>query len=205
MKRIAPILEAYMQEHVVMKYQEQVNGVAQQMIQAKQQMDEQQGIPMQPPDKATVEMVLAMAAQQVAQANAQIAAGKGAMTPEAQMVQLEAQRLQIEQAKTQALIAKNAVDAAMKNRELDIKTAQLRADAMTSGIEISTNAQNAEADRDTKKAIAALDAIMSLLETKETTSHQKQMKAADMVTKFAQESNKHALASAKMPKGPVQE
>lgn len=205
MQRIAPVLEANMQEHLVMKYQEQVNGVAQQMIQAKQAMDEQQGVAMQPPDKGTIEMVLAMAAQQVAQANAQIAAGKGAMTPEAQMVQLEAQRLQIEQAKTQALIAKNAVDAAMKNRELDIKTAQLRADSMTSGIEISTKAQNDEANRDTKKAIAALDAIMGLLETKETSSHQKQMKAADMVTKFAQEGNKHALAAAKMPKGPVQE
>jgi hypothetical protein len=139
-------------------------------------------------------MVLAMASQQVAQANAQIAAGKGNQTPEAMMIQLEAQRLQIEQAKTQALLAKNAVDAALKNRELDIKEAQLRADAMTTGIEISTKSQEAEADRDAKKAIAALDAIMGLLDTKESVKSQERMKAADMVTKFAQEGNKQAMA-----------
>jgi hypothetical protein len=200
MQRIAPVLEANMQEHLVMKYQEQVNGVAQQMIQAKQQMDEQQGVPMQAPDKATIEMVLALAAQQVAQANAQIAAGKGNQTPEAMMVQLEAQRLQIEQAKTQAQLAKNAVDAALKNRELDIKESQLRADAMTTGIEISTKAQDAEADRDAKKAIAALDAIMGLVETKESVKSQERLKAADMVTKFAQEGTKHALAAGRVPK-----
>ena len=195
MQRIAPVLEANMQEHLVMKYQEQVNGVAQQMMQQQQQVAAQAGEPMQPPDQKTIEMVLSMAAQQVQQANAQIAAGKGAQTPEAQMVAYEGQRLQIEAAKNQALIAKNAVDAAMKNRELDIKDRQLQADMMKEGIKISSSAKEKEADRDTKKAIAALDAIMGLLDTDKQIDATKQAKAADMVTKFVQENNKHSIAT----------
>jgi hypothetical protein len=51
MQRIAPILQANIQEHSVMQYQEQVNGVAQQAI--------QQLPPEQQQNPSTVEMVMA--------------------------------------------------------------------------------------------------------------------------------------------------
>jgi hypothetical protein len=70
MKRIAPVLEANMQEHMIMKYQEQVEGTASQLIEqygpeaiASGQVD--------PNDPRVMEMVMAEAAQKVAQANKQ--------------------------------------------------------------------------------------------------------------------------------------
>ena len=191
MKRIAPVLEANMQEHLIMKYQEQVEGTAEQIVEqygpeaiASGQVD--------PNDPRVMEMVMAQAAQQVAQANQAMAQMQQAATPEAQMVQIEQQRLQVEQAKVQAQTAKESVEAAMKNRELDLKEAQLQIDMMKEGIRTSTNAQEKEKDRNAKKAIAALDAIMDLAKTQETTDTSKMLKAADMVTDFVKEANKNS-------------
>ena len=189
MQRIAPVLQANMQEHMIMKYQEQINGVAQQMIQqygpeavASGQVD--------PNDPRVMEMVIAQAAQQVMQANQAMAQMQQIQTPEAQMVQLEGQRLQVEQQKVQAQVAKESVDAAMKNRELDIKEAQMQFDMLKEGIKVSNTSQEKEKDRNAKKAIAALDAIMDLTKTAETLDNSKALKAADMITQFVKEANK---------------
>ena len=189
MQRIAPVLQANMQEHMIMKYQEQINGVAQQMIQqygpeavASGQVD--------PNDPRVMEMVIAQAAQQVMQANQAMAQMQQIQTPEAQMVQLEGQRLQVEQQKVQAQVAKESVDAAMKNRELDIKEAQMQLDMLKEGIKVSNTSQEKEKDRNAKKAIAALDAIMDLTKTAETLDNSKALKAADMITQFVKEANK---------------
>jgi hypothetical protein len=189
MQRIAPVLQANMQEHMIMKYQEQINGVAQQMIQqygpeavASGQVD--------PNDPRVMEMVIAQAAQQVMQANQAMAQMQQMQTPEAQMVQLEGQRLQVEQQKVQAQVAKESVDAAMKNRELDIKEAQMQLDMLKEGIKVSNTSQEKEKDRNSKKAIAALDAIMDLAKTAETLDNSKALKAADMITQFVKEANK---------------
>ena len=189
MQRIAPVLQANMQEHMIMKYQEQINGVAQQMIQqygpeavASGQVD--------PNDPRVMEMVIAQAAQQVMQANQAMAQMQQIQTPEAQMVQLEGQRLQVEQQKVQAQVAKESVDAAMKNRELDIKEAQMQLDMLKEGIKVSNTSQEKEKDRNSKKAIAALDAIMDLAKTAETLDNSKALKAADMITQFVKEANK---------------
>jgi hypothetical protein len=189
MQRIAPVLQANMQEHMIMKYQEQINGVAQQMIQqygpeavASGQVD--------PNDPRVMEMVIAQAAQQVMQANQAMAQMQQIQTPEAQMVQLEGQRLQVEQQKVQAQVAKESVDAAMKNRELDIKEAQMQLDMLKEGIKVSNTSQEKEKDRNAKKAIAALDAIMDLAKTAETLDNSKALKAADMITQFVKEANK---------------
>jgi hypothetical protein len=191
MKRIAPVLEANMQEHLIMKYQEQVEGTAEQIVEqygpeaiASGQVD--------PNDPRVMEMVMAQAAQQVAQANQAMAQMQQAATPEAQMVQIEQQRLQVEQAKVQAQTAKESVEAAMKNRELDLKEAQLQIEMMKEGIRTSVNVQEKEKDRNAKKAIAALDAIMDLAKTQETTDTSKMLKAADMVTDFVKEANKNS-------------
>ena len=189
MQRIAPVIEANMQEHIIMKYQEQIHGTAAQIIQqygpeavASGQVD--------PNDPKVMEQVMAMAAQQVAQANQAAAQMQQAGSPEAQMVQIEQQRVMIEQAKIQAQTAKESVEAAMKNRELDLKEAQIQIDMMKEGIKTSTGIQEKEKDRNAKKAIAALDAIMELAKSQESSDTTKMIKAADMVTAFVKESNK---------------
>ena len=189
MQRIAPVIEANMQEHIIMKYQEQVHGTTAQIIQqqgpeaiASGQVD--------PNDPKVMEQVMAMAAQQVAQANQAAAQMQQAGSPEAQMVQIEQQRVMIEQAKIQAQTAKESVEAAMKNRELDLKEAQIQIDMMKEGIKTSTGIQEKEKDRNAKKAIAALDAIMELAKSQESSDTTKMIKAADMVTAFVKESNK---------------
>ena len=172
-----------------MKYQEQVQGTAAQII-------EQQGPAaiasgqVDPNDPQVMEQVMAMAAQQVAQANQAAAQMQQAGSPEAQMVNIEQQRVQIEQAKIQAQTAKESVEAAMKNRELDIKEAQLQIDMMKEGIKVSSNSEEKEKDRNAKKAIAALDAIMDLAKSQGSADTTKMLKAADMVTAFVKESNK---------------
>ena len=191
MKRIAPVLEANMQEHMIMKYQEQVEGTAAQLIEqygpeaiASGQVD--------PNDPRVMEMVMAEAAQQVAQANQAMAQMQQAATPEAQMVQIEQQRLQVEQAKVQAQTAKESVEAAMKNRELDLKEAQIQIDMMKEGIKTSTNIQEKEKDRNAKKAIPALGTIMELAKSQESADTAKMLKAADMVAGFVKEANKNS-------------
>jgi len=189
MQRIAPVLQANMQEHMLMKYQEQVNGVAQQMIQQYGAQAAQAGI--DPNDPKVIEMVMAQAAQQVTQANAAMAQMQQMQTPEAQLVALEGQRLQVEQQKVQAQIAKESVDAAMKNRELDLKEASLKVDMIKEGIRTSSTSKEKEKDRNNQKAIAALDAIMDLLKTEQLNDNAKALKAADLIGEMVKEKNKY--------------
>jgi len=85
MQRIAPILEANIQEHSVMKYQEQMNGVAQQAI--------QQLPPEQKQNPSVIEMVMAQAAQQVMNANQAMGM---AQSPEQQLVSLEQAKVELQ-------------------------------------------------------------------------------------------------------------
>ena len=188
MQRIAPVLQANIQEHMLMKYQEQVNGTAKMLIEQYGQQAIEAGI--DPNDPKVMEMVMAQAAMQVAQANAAMAAQQQAMTPEAQMVALEAQRIEVERQKVQAQVAKESVDAAMKNRELDLKQAEMQIDMLKEGIKTSNTSQEKEKDRNTKKAIAALDAIMDLAKEQAALDNSKALKAADMITQFVKEGNK---------------
>ena len=173
---------------MLMKYQEQVNGTAKMLIEQYGQQAIEAGI--DPNDPKVMEMVMAQAAMQVAQANAAMAAQQQAMTPEAQMVALEAQRLEVERQKVQAQVAKESVDAAMKNRELDLKQAEMQIDMLKEGIKTSNSSQEKEKDRNTKKAIAALDAIMDLAKEQAALDNSKALKAADMITQFVKEGNK---------------
>ena len=188
MQRTTPVLQANMQEHMLMKYQEQVSGIAQQMIQQYGTQAAEAGI--DTTDPRVMEMVLAQAAQQVTQANAAMAQMQQMQTPEAQMVALEGQRLQIEQQKVQAQIAKESVDAAMKNRELDLKEAALKIDMVKEGIRTSSSSKEKEKDRNNKKAIAALDAIMDLLKTEQINDNTKALKAVDLIGEMMKEQNR---------------
>ena len=189
MQRIAPVLQANIQEHMIMKYQEQVNGVAQSIIQQQGPQAVEAGI--DPNDPRVMEQVIAMAADQVMQANQAMAASQQAASPEAQMVQIEQQRLGIEAQKVQTQMAKEAATAANKNRELDLKEMSIQLDMFKEGANLTSEKEENEMDRNSKKAIAALDALLELSKTEANIDRDKALKAADMLTKFIGEGNKN--------------
>ena len=188
MQRIAPILEANMQEHLMLKYQEQITGITEEMISTYGNDAEQQGIDPNNPD--LIEAVMATAAQQVLQANQAAAMQQQAMSPEAQLVQIEGQKLGIEQQKVQAQAAKEAVNAANKQRELDLKELQIQLDMFKEGANITAKAEDSERDRESKKALAAMEALLELADTEANIDRDKTLKAADMLGKFISDTNK---------------
>jgi hypothetical protein len=188
MQRIVPVLQANMQEHMLMKYQEQVNGVANQLIAQYGPAAVQSGV--DPNDPKVMEMVMAQAAQQVMQANQAMAAQQQVLSPEAQMVQLEGQRISIEQQKVQTQVAKENANAALKNRELDLKELQIQLDMFKEGANLTNKTQEREKDRNAESAIKALDILMDIAKTEANMDKDKSFKAADMITKFVLEAGK---------------
>jgi hypothetical protein len=136
MQRVAPVLQANIQEHVVMKYQEQINGVTRQMMSQAPTGDPNAQNPQ------VIEQVMVAAAQQVMQANQ--AAAQAGPSPEQAMVQMEAQRLEIEKEKVQAQLAKEATEGALKNRDLDLKEQKIALDAFKIGAENTLKAEEKE-------------------------------------------------------------
>ena len=188
MQRIVPVLQANIQEHMVMKYQEQISGVSKEMIAQYGPEAAAAGVDVQ--DPRLMEQVIAQAAQQVAQANQAAAQMQMAATPEAQMVQIEQQRLGVEQQKVQTQMAKEAATAANKNRELDLKEIEIQLDMFKEGANLSNAKEEKELDRNAKKAIAALDALIDLAKTEASIDKDKALKAADMLTNFIGQARK---------------
>ena len=188
MQRIVPVLQANIQEHMVMKYQEQISGVSKEMIAQYGPEAAAAGVDVQ--DPRLMEQVIAQAAQQVAQANQAAAQMQMAATPEAQMVQIEQQRLGVEQQKVQTQMAKEAATAANKNRELDLKEMEIQLDMFKEGANLSSAKEEKEMDRNAKKAIAALDALIDLAKTEASIDKDKALKAADMLTNFIGQARK---------------
>ena len=189
MQRISPVLQANIQEHMVMQYQEQINGVTQQLVEQYSQEAAELGINPNE-DPRVMEEVMAQAAQQVMMANQAAAAQQQASSPEAQMVQIEQQRLGVEQQKVQVQTAKEAASAANKNRELDLKEMEIQLDMFKEGANLTSDKEEKEMDRNAKKAIAALDALIDLAKTEAGIDKDKALKAADMLTKFVGDASK---------------
>ncbi len=188
MKRIAPILEANMQEHLMLKYQEQITGITEEMISTYGNDAEQQGI--DPNNPKLIEAVMATAAQQVFQANQFAAMQQQALSPEAQLVQIEGQKIGIEQQKIQAQAAKEVLNSTNKQRELDLKELQIQLDMFKEGANITAKAEDSERDREAKKALAAMEALLELADTEANIDKDKTLKAADMLSKFISDTNK---------------
>lgn len=188
MQRIVPVLQANIQEHMIMKYQEQISGVSKEMIAQYGPEAAAAGVDVQDPQ--LMEQVIAAAAQQVAQANQAAAQMQMAATPEAQMVQIEQQRLGVEQQKVQTQMAKEAATAANKNRELDLKEMEIQLNMFKEGANLSSAKEEKELDRNAKKAIAALDALIDLAKTEASIDKDKALKAADMLTNFIGQTRK---------------
>jgi hypothetical protein len=148
MQRIVPILAANIQEHSVMKYQEQMNGMVNQMIGAQEQ------------DKGKIEQAQAQAAQQVVVANQQ--AAKGPPTPEEQMVQLESRRVDNEEKKIEAQAAKDAAQAALKTKELSLKEMEMAIEAFVAGATNLMKMEENEKDRQAKQINEAIKVLADL-------------------------------------------
>jgi len=175
MQRVVPILQSNIQEHIVLKYQEQVGGVTQQMLSNL------------PPEQASMpkvaEMAMSQAAQQVINANKQM--GK-ASSPEQQMVELEKARIQIEQQKIQSQLMKDATTASLKNRELDIEETEVALKAVQDGQKDLLKAEEKEKDRINKQALKAVDNIMAASQQEAQMSGDKELKAMDLLGKMTQ-------------------
>jgi hypothetical protein len=150
MQRIKPVLESNIQEHSVLKYQEQMSGVTEQMMQ--QVPAEQQGQP------SVIEMAMAEAAQQVMQANQQ----PQPPTPEQQLVMLEQEKVKLQQQKLQSDTAVTAAELELKTKKLELEENEQILDMLESGAADKFKREKAEADRESKKEITAMDNLAKI-------------------------------------------
>ena len=179
MQRVSPVLQANIQEHVVMKYQEQINGMTQNILaQAPQNVK----------DPRVVEQVMAQAAQQVMMANQAMAQQGG--TPEQQMVMMEAQRLGIEKEKLQANIAKEASEGALKNRDLDLKEQKIALDAYKAGAENLLKSEEKDKDRNAEQAMNAVKVLADLIKKGDDIQSSETIKTSDVLIKMLQDAQK---------------
>jgi len=148
MSRLKPILEANIQEHSVMKYQEQMNGMA--------RMAMQQLPPDQQQNPKVAEMAMATAAQQVLNAN--MAAGQ-IQSPEQQMVALEQAKVELEKQKLQATSAKYSADSALDAQKLELEEAKLLVESGKAGQDAIMKKEKADLDRASKQTMKAIDAL----------------------------------------------
>jgi hypothetical protein len=148
MARIKPILESNIQEHSVMKYQEQVNGMT------RLAMEQLPPEAMQNPSVA--EMAMAQAAQQVLNANQ--ALGQ-AQSPEQQLVALEQAKVELEKEKLKIQSAKFSAESALDAQELELKEAKLMTDSAKAGQAAMMKKEKSDLDRASKESMKAIDAM----------------------------------------------
>jgi len=175
MQRVVPVLQSNIQEHIIMKYQEQVGGVAKQIV--SNLPEEQQQMP------NIMEVAMAQAASQVQNAN--MAMGKQ-QSPEEKMVELEKARLQLEQQKLQLDTMKNASDASLKNRELDIEETEVALKAIQDGQQQLIKSEEKEKDRINKQAMKAVDTLVGAATEDAKLKNAQQLKAMDLLGKLTQ-------------------
>ena len=110
--------------------------------------------------------------------------------PEEQMVQIKQQSLGGEQQKAQTQMEKEDGTAANKNREMTLKEMEIQLYMFKEGADRSSAKEEKEMDRNAKKAIAALDALIDLAKTEASIDKDKALKAADMLTNFIGQTRK---------------
>ena len=147
MQRIAPILQANIQEHSIMKYQEQMNGLTQQMIQQNPQMAG---------DPSSVEMVMAQAAQQIMNANQ--AMGQ-AQSPEQQLMKLEQAKAELEKQKLQSDTMVQAAEMELKTKKLKLEEADQIIDLLKANATNSMKEEKSTLDRQSKEKLKELDVM----------------------------------------------
>jgi len=148
MARLRPILESNIQEHSVMKYQEQVNGIT------------RMGLEQLPPEQAQVasiaEMAMAQAAQQVLNANQ--AMGQ-AQSPEQQLVALKQAEVGLKEKELKMEEAKLNVESSLDAQKLQLEEAKLMKDAGVAGQTAMMKKEKGDLDRQSKETMKLLDLL----------------------------------------------
>ena len=182
MAKLQPILASNIQEHSVMKYQEQINGMTQQKLQTKVSPEQAQ-------NPAVVQGAMAEAAQEVLNAN--MAMGK-VESPEQQMVDLEKQKVLLEQKKLELKAMQDNAKAVLEAQKLEMEQSELMLKVADQAQTKQFKAQKAQADRLSKQQIKALDSLMnmSIEEKKQETEQDKitsteKIKAAELLQKMS--------------------
>tara|TARA_R100000808_G_scaffold5609_1_gene16931 strand:+ start:3578 stop:6112 length:2535 start_codon:yes stop_codon:yes gene_type:complete len=178
MERIAPVIQANIQEHSVMKYQEQMSGMTQQLAQGAQ-------------DPAVIEQAMAQAAQQVMQANQMAAQGMG-QSIEQQTIQLQQGQLMLEKEKLTADTMKDSAEMALKNRELNLKEDQLKVQAYKDGASAIMKAEEKEKDRVAKESMQAVELMSKMAEQEMIDDTKRDLKLADIKADMAKEEDRTA-------------
>jgi hypothetical protein len=145
MQRIKPILEANIQEHSIMKYQEQISGITQEALKK---------VPEQANNPAVVEMAMAEAAQQIVNANQ--AMGQ-AQSPEQQLLAIEQSKVELEKQKLQSDTVTNAAELELKNKKLELEENAQIIGMLQSGASDNFKREKSEADRDSKEKIKSME------------------------------------------------
>jgi len=177
MQRVKPLIESNIQEHSIMKYQEQVSGVARKMVEQL------------PPDQAampqTAELAMAQAAQQVLNAN--MAMGPQ-QTPEQQMVEIEKARLELEKQKLQIQLQTDAAEAALENRKLDIEESEIAVKTLQKGQEQTSKSEEKERDRIAKQSMKAVDMLFNAAMKDADLNQEQELKVIDTLAKLSESS-----------------
>jgi hypothetical protein len=148
MARVKPILESNIQEHSVMKYQEQVNGIT--------KMGLQQLPPEQVQQPNIAEMAMAEAAKQVLNANQ--AMGQ-AQSPEQQLVALKQAEVGLKEKELKMEEAKLNVESSLDAQKLQLEEAKLMKDAGVAGQNAMMKKEKGDLDRQSKETMKLLDLL----------------------------------------------
>ena len=184
MQRIKPVLESNIQEHMVLKYQEQMTGVT--------QMGMQQVGPQKP---EVAEAIMAQAAQQVLNANQAMGI---AQSPEQQLVALEQKKVELEQQKLQMDAANNTAEAALDAQKLKLEQLKLMQEAAAEGQSAVLKKEKSELDRASKETLKTLELMTKMtLEDQKNKLAEKQLKGK-MLEKSADIENKREMKIAEL-------
>ena len=146
MQRIQPILQANIQEHSVLKYQEQMNGMTEQLM--------SQLPPEQAQNPASIEMIMGQAAQQVMNANQ--AMGQ-AQSPEQQLVALEQAKVELQKQKIQSDTMVQAAEMELKNKKLELDENEQIIDILKTNATDNFKQEKSEKDRESKKELKTME------------------------------------------------
>jgi hypothetical protein len=119
----------------------------------------QQVPPEQAQQPSTVEMVMAQAAQQIMNANQAMGM---AQSPEQQLVSLEQAKVELEKQKIQSDTAVQAAELELKTKKLELDENEQILDILKSGASENFKREKAEADRESKEGIKAMDNLTKI-------------------------------------------
>jgi len=187
MQRVQPILQANIQEHSVMKYQEQVNGLAQQELGTVAPESAQK--------PQVIELALMEAAKQVQNANQAMGM---VQSPEQQMVALEQAKVELEKQKIQMDMAVNTTEAALENKKLDLEESKQLMEATKSGLTLAMKEEKSESDRQSKESVKGIEMLIKILTEQMKLKGQEQKTMTDLIKDQANTKSKTDMKAVEM-------